>query len=63
MSTRRLLIAICMALAIAPIAVQAQKNIATVAGGGPNNLTALKSSIGVPVGLGLDSNGNLYVVD
>jgi len=62
-STRRLLIAICMALAIAPIAVQAQKNIATVAGGGPNNLTALKSSIGVPVGLGLDSNGNLYVVD
>jgi len=52
-----------MALAIAPIAVQAQKNIATVAGGGPNNLTALKSSIGVPVGLGLDSNGNLYVVD
>ncbi|HLW99517.1 MAG TPA: choice-of-anchor D domain-containing protein [Candidatus Acidoferrales bacterium] len=60
---RRLLIAICMALAIAPIAVQAQKNIATVAGGGPNNLSALKSSIGVPVGLGLDSKGNLYVVD
>jgi sugar lactone lactonase YvrE len=60
---RRLLLVICTALAIAPIAAQAQKNIATVAGGGPNNLAPLKSSIGIPVGVGLDSKGNLYVVD
>ena len=50
---RRLLLMIRMALAIAPFSAQAQKNIATLAGGGPNNLAPLKSSIGIPVGVGL----------
>ncbi len=60
---RRLLPVICFALALTPLSVQGQKDIATVAGGGPNNLPALKSSIGIPVGLALDSNGNLFIVD
>jgi protein gp37 len=51
-----------LALALAPIAAQAQ-NIATVAGGGPNNLIPLSSSIGIPVGIAQDSTGNVYFAD
>jgi hypothetical protein len=50
-------------VAFCSISVQAQQTINTVAGGGPNNLPALSSSIGIPVGIGQDSTGNIYVAD
>ena len=37
--------------------------INTVAGGGPNNLPANASSIGIPYGIALDGSGNTYVSD
>ena len=62
MIIRRRLPLLWLALALAPVAAQAQ-NIATVAGGGPNNLAPLSSSVGIPVGIAEDSNGNLYFAD
>jgi hypothetical protein len=59
---RRRLPLLWLALALAPVAAQAQ-NIATVAGGGPNNLPPLSSSVGTPVGIAEDSSGNLYFAD
>src|SRR5260370_4395916 len=47
---------------IAP-AVWAKNTVQPVAGGGPNNLPALKSSLGSPTGLALDGVGNVYVAD
>src|ERR1700719_527354 len=47
---------------IAP-ALLAQNTVQTIAGGGPNRLPALKSSMGFPTGLALDSAGNVYVTD
>jgi trimeric autotransporter adhesin len=47
---------------IAP-AVCAQNTVQTIAGGGPNNLTALASSLGNPVAVALDGAGNSFVVD
>lgn len=47
---------------IAPVA-WAQNTVQTIAGGGPNNLPALKSSMGSPTSVTLDSVGNLYVTD
>jgi trimeric autotransporter adhesin len=44
-------------------ATQAQQTINTVAGGGPNSLPALSSSLGIPVGISQDSNGNVYIAD
>jgi sugar lactone lactonase YvrE len=40
-----------------------QNTVQTIAGGGPNNLPALKSSIGSPTGVALDGTGNVYVTD
>jgi hypothetical protein len=53
-------------LAVALCAPQlsfAQYSIATVAGGGPNNLPALQSSLGFAGSVVLDSLGNSYVSD
>ena len=44
-------------------AAHAQYAINTVAGGGPNNLAALSSSIGYPSGMVRDGLGNTYVAD
>ena len=46
-----------------PQALLAQYAISTVAGGGPINLTALKASVGDPVGIAFDSAGNAYIAD
>ena len=46
-----------------PQVLLAQYAISTVAGGGPNNLAALKASIGYPNSLALDSAGNTYIAD
>jgi trimeric autotransporter adhesin len=50
-------------LLFAPQLLQAQYSIKTVAGGGPNNLTALNASVGVAGSTVLDLNGNTYVAD
>jgi sugar lactone lactonase YvrE len=50
-------------LALAPAVAQAQSTIATKAGGGPNNIPALSSSIGTPLATVQDSTGNVYVAD
>ena len=47
---------------IAPV-VWAQNTVQTIAGGGPNNLPALKSSLGAPAAVAIDGAGNVYVVD
>jgi sugar lactone lactonase YvrE len=44
-------------------ALWAQNTVQTIAGGGPNNLPALKSSMGSPTGVALDGAGNVYVTD
>lgn len=41
----------------------AQNTVQTIAGGGPNNLPALKSSMGTPTSVALDSAGNVYLTD
>jgi trimeric autotransporter adhesin len=43
--------------------VEGQNVIQTIAGGGPNNLPALKSSLGYPTGIAWDAAGSLYVFD
>jgi trimeric autotransporter adhesin len=48
---------------VAPTFSVAQYQISTVAGGGPINLPELKSSIGYPGNVVLDSAGNVYVAD
>jgi hypothetical protein len=50
-------------LALAPTVAQAQSTITTVAGGGPNNIPALSSSIGTPLATAQDASGNVYVSD
>lgn len=44
-------------------AVWAQNTVQTIAGGGPNNLPALKSSLGSPAAINIDGAGNVYVAD
>lgn len=44
------------------VAVDAQ-NISTIAGGGPNNLSATSSSIGFPWATAVDGAGNTYISD
>src|SRR5260370_27769555 len=44
-------------------AVWAKNRVQTIAGGGPNNLPALKSSLGSPAAVDIDGAGNVYVVD
>ena len=63
MNVRRVLLTGLLVLGIAPVAARAQNNIVTVVGGGPNNVPALSSSVGVPVGVAQDSNLNLYIAD
>jgi len=41
----------------------AQYTITTVAGGGPNGLAALSSSIGYPASVVIDGSGNTYIAD
>lgn len=50
-------------LLAAPAALKAQYAINGVAGGGPNGLPALSSSIGFPGGVARDGSGNTYIVD
>jgi sugar lactone lactonase YvrE len=47
---------------IAP-AVWAQNTVQTIAGAGPNNLPASKSSMGSPAAINIDGPGNVYVAD
>ncbi len=47
---------------VCPLAVHAQ-TIATIAGGGPNNIPANTASIGGITGVAKDSNGDFYGVD
>jgi sugar lactone lactonase YvrE len=55
---------IVLAIALcAPQLLFAQYAINTIAGGGPNNLPAAKSSLGYPVGVALDSAGNVYIAE
>jgi hypothetical protein len=46
-----------------PLVSRAQYAISTVAGGGPNNLTALKASIGYPGSIAFDAAGNAFIAD
>jgi len=51
-------------LLFAPAVLRPQYAIGTVAGGGPNGLTPLTSSIGFPGGIAQDRNtGNIYIAD
>jgi trimeric autotransporter adhesin len=66
MRSRNLLSPVCAALALVllvPHALLAQYAISTAAGGGPNNLTALKASIGYPGSITFDAAGNTYIAD
>jgi hypothetical protein len=46
-----------------PQVLLAQYAISTVAGGGPNKLTALSASIGYPGSIAFDTAGNAYIAD
>lgn len=48
---------------LAPQALLAQYAISTVAGGGPNHVTALNASIGHAVSIAFDALGNTYISD
>ena len=66
MRSPRLPAVVSVALALvlfAPEVLFAQYAISTVAGGGPNDLTALSASIGYPGSVVLDTNGNTYIAD
>jgi hypothetical protein len=66
MRSQHLVASFCIVFALAlmtsPFSL-GQYSISTIAGGGPNNLPALSSSIGYPAGLALDSSGNTYIAD
>jgi trimeric autotransporter adhesin len=55
-------VAIFLVGLIAP-AAWAQNTVQTIAGSGPNNLPALKSSLGSPTSVALDGAGNVYLTD
>lgn len=55
-------VAIFMIGLIVP-AVWAQNAVQTIAGGGPNNLPALKASMGSPTSIALDGAGNVFITD
>jgi trimeric autotransporter adhesin len=66
MRSLHLLASICIVIALALCGSQvaiAQYTISTVAGGGPNNLPALQSSLGLPEAVALDAAGNAYIAD
>jgi len=54
---------LCALLLGAPVALNAQYTINLFAGGGPNNLPATSSSIGLTGGVAKDSLGNTYISD
>jgi protein gp37 len=56
-------IALALVLFTTPKVLLAQYAISTVAGGGPNKLTALKASIGYPGSIAFDTPGNAYIAD
>jgi hypothetical protein len=57
-------VSIALALVLfTPKVLLAQYAISTVAGGGPNKLTALKASIGYPGSIAFDTPGNAYIAD
>jgi Abnormal spindle-like microcephaly-assoc'd, ASPM-SPD-2-Hydin/Cep192 domain 4/NHL repeat len=58
---RRQTILSFLLLALLPSMASAQSTINTAAGGGPNNLPALSSSLAFPTGVATDSSANLYV--
>ncbi len=47
----------------APRISSAQYSITSIAGGGPNGLTALQASIGYPESIAFDSAGNAYIAE
>src|SRR5215471_1450061 len=60
------LTSLCFALLLAVVSSQSafsQYNISTVAGGGPNNLSALQSGIGYAASVVRDAAGNTYIAD
>ncbi len=66
MRSHTLPLTIFVALALllfTPQVLLAQYAISTVAGGGPNHLTALSASIGYPGSIVFDTNGNAYIAD
>lgn len=50
-------VALCASLSFA------QYSINTIAGGGPNGVTAVNASAGYPEGIAFDSGGNAYIAD
>ena len=54
----------CLGVVVAFFLAASQaQNISTIAGGGPNNLSATSSSIGYPWSVAVDSAGNTYISD
>ena len=66
MATNKLIASVLTVTALllaAPSALRAQYAISLVAGGGPNGLSPLASSLGFPGGIAQDSTGNIYIAD
>jgi hypothetical protein len=66
MRSVKLVVSVCIVLAIALGAPQVslgQYSISSIAGGGPNNLPPLSSSIGYAESVALDAAGNVYIAD
>ena len=60
------LTSICIVIAVAlcaPYLSFAQYSINSIAGGGPNNLSALQASIGYPESIAFDTAGNAYIAE
>jgi len=63
MRSFRVIASICLALVVAPQFSYGQFSITSIAGGGPNNLAALKASIGYAGSVVRDAAGNTYIAD
>ena len=66
MRSRTLLAAIAIVVAgffYEPEVSLGQYSISSIAGGGPNNLSALHASIGYPESIAFDSTGNAYIAE
>lgn len=59
----RLAATLSLLLALIAPAAWPQNTVQTIAGGGPNNLPALKASLGSPTSVALDGAGNVYIAD
>jgi len=65
-SSLNFVVSICLVLVVTlgtPQVSLGQYLINTVAGGGPNNVPAMQSSIGYAASVALDSHGNAYIAD